>query len=137
MIRVEINGLDLYDEFKLITTSVSIEPASQKKYYIDVPGANGKIDYTSFFGKPVFENRTISITLMRKYDQEIAELKYKLELLFNGQKANISFSDDDDHYWKGRIAFEKNDDDKVIYELKMKIDAEPFKFLKLYDEEVK
>ena len=128
MIKVYINDHDMFEEFGLFMTDREIGAAEPNLYKQTVPGKNGDLDYTSFFGDITFKNRIIKITLSNKSDINTQELKYSLEMLFNGQEVNLIFSDDEDNYYKGRLTFESNDDDTKIYDLKMKLDAYPFKF---------
>lgn len=137
MIKVYINDHDMFEEFGLFMTDREIGAAEPNLYKQTVPGKNGDLDYTSFFGDITFKNRIIKITLSNKSDINTQELKYSLEMLFNGQEVNLIFSDDEENYYKGRLTFESNDDDTKIYDLKMKLDAYPFKFKKSDNSEVK
>lgn len=137
MIKVYINDHDMFEEFGLFMTDREIGAAEPNLYKQTVPGKNGDLDYTSFFGDITFKNRIIKITLSNKSDINTQELKYSLEMLFNGQEVNLIFSDDEDNYYKGRLTFESNDDDTKIYDLKMKLDAYPFKFKKSDNSEVR
>ena len=137
MIKVYINDHDMFEEFGLFMTDREIGAAEPNLYKQTVPGKNGDLDYTSFFGDITFKNRIIKITLSNKSDIKTQELKYSLEMLFNGQEVNLIFSDDEENYYKGRLTFESNDDDTKIYDLKMKLDAYPFKFKKSDNSEVR
>ena len=137
MIKVYINDHDMFEEFGLFMTDREIGAAEPNLYKKTVPGKNGDLDYTSFFGDITFKNRIIKITLSKKGDINTQELKYSLERLFNGQEVKLIFSDDKDNYYKGRLTFESNDDDTKIYDLKMKLDAYPFKFKKSDNSEVR
>ena len=137
MIKVYINDHDMFEEFGLFMTDREIGAAEPNLYKQTVPGKNGDLDYTSFFGDITFKNRIIKITLSKKGDINTQELKYSLEMLFNGQEVKLIFSDDKDNYYKGRLTFESNDDDTKIYDLKIKLDANPFKFKRSDNSEVK
>lgn len=137
MIKVYINDHDMFEEFGLFMTDREIGAAEPNLYKQTVTGKNGDLDYTSFFGDITFKNRTIKITLSNKSDIKTQELKYSLEMLLNGQEVKLIFSDDEDHYYKGRLTFESNDDDTKIYDLKIKLDAYPFKFKKSDNSEVR
>ena len=137
MIKVYINDHDMFEEFGLFMTNREIGTAEPNLYKQTVPGKNGDLDYTSFFGDITFKNRIIKITLSNKSDIKTQELKYSLEMLFNGQEVKLIFSDDKDNYYKGRLTFESNDDDTKIYDLKIKLDANPFKFKRSDNSEVR
>lgn len=137
IIKVEIDKKDLFEEYGLYLTKRSIPPAEPNIYTLEIPGRNGKLDYTDFYGKLSYQNRKIEIELQKKADRNTQELKYLLEKEFNGQEVQLSFSDDYDHYWQGRINFTENDDDTDIYKLSFTLDAYPFKFHKLFNTEVR
>ena len=136
-VQVEINDIDLFKEYGLILTDREIGTAVPNLYQTTIPGRNGKLDYTEFYGDLTYQNRTIKMTFSKKVDKSTQELKYLIEREYNGKVLNVSFSDDNDHYWKGRATISSNDDDSETYRLEISLDAHPFKFLKQYDKEVR
>lgn len=137
IIHVEIDDIDLLDEYGLYLIDRDIGVATPNLYQTTIPGRNGKLDYTDFYGEVTYQNRQIKITLAKKVDKKTQDLKYELEKTYNGQLVKLSFSDDEDHYWKGRITVTSNDDDTELYKVEFNMDAHPYKFLKLYDKEVR
>lgn len=137
MIKVEIDELDILKEYGLYLIERTIDPLTPNLYQTTVPGRNGKVDYTAFYGDVTYQNRNIKMKFAKKVDKKTQDLKYELENKFSGSYAKVSFSDDDDHYWKGRLSIETNDDDTELYQIEMVLDAHPFKFLKQYDKEVR
>lgn len=137
IIHVEIDDIDLLDEYGLYLIDRDIGVAAPNLYQTTIPGRNGKLDYTNFYGEITYQNRAITITLAKKTDSKTQDLKYELERNYNGKLAKLSFNDDEDHYWKGRITVTSNDDDTGLYKVTFNMDAHPYKFLKLYDKEVR
>lgn len=137
MINVWINEHDMYDEFGLIMTYREIGVAQPNIYKQTVPGKNGDLDYTSFFGDITYKNREIIVNFSKKEDANTQSLKYKLEMMFSGKNVKLSFADDKDHYYIGRLTFNSNDDDKCVYDLKVCMDAYPFKYKSSDDSEVR
>lgn len=137
MIKVYINDHDMFEEFGIIMSKRSIGTAKPRIYKQSIIGKNGDLDYTPFFGDLTYENRTITIEFSKKRDSNTQSLKYQLERILNGKEVRLSFSDDESHYYKGRLSVESNDDDFHLYDLKVTIDAHPFKFKKSDDSEVK
>lgn len=137
MINVLINDYDMFNDFGLILTYRKIGVAQPNIYNQSIPGMNGVLDYTSFFGELTYKNRPIELVFSKKNENDTQQLKYQLEMLFNGKEAKIVFSDDEQHYWKGRISFSNNDDDTYLYEINAEIDAYPFKFNISDDSEVR
>ena len=137
MIKVFIDGHDMYEEFGIIMSKRSIGTSKPRIYKHSIIGKNGDLDYTSFFGDLTYDNRTITIEFLKKRDSNTQSLKYKLERMLNGKEVKVSFSDDESHYYKGRLSVESNDDDFLVYDLKVTIDAYPFKFKNSDDSEVR
>lgn len=137
IIHVEIDGIDLLDEYGLHLVDRNIGVATPNLYQTTIPGRNGKLDYTDFYGEVTYQNRVITITLAKKVDSKTQDLKYELERNYSGNSVKLSFSDDEDHYWKGRVTVTSNDDDTELYKVTFNMDAHPYKFLKLYDKEVR
>lgn len=135
MIGVKIESIDMR-EYGLILTYRKINAPKPKLYTLSVPGMNGVIDYTDFYGDVTFENRKIELKFQKKVSGDMVFLKQNIEKM-NGKNVKIVFSDDPSHYWKGRLTIENNDDDTHIYQLEMTLDSFPFKFSLKNDVEVK
>lgn len=137
MIKAFINDHDMYAEYGLIMTDRKIGVAVPNIYKQSIPGMNGKLDYTSFYGEVTYQNRKITVTFNKKVDSDTESLKMNLEKEFNGKVVKLRFSDDEAHYWKGSLSFTQNDCDKIIYELGIELDAYPNRFNVSNDSEVK
>ena len=137
MIRVTINDIDFLEEYGLYLIDREIGVAAPNLYQTTVPGRNGKLDLTDFYGDVTFQNRSIKMKFAKKVDKDTKELQYFLERKYSGQMAKVSFGDDEDYYWNGRLTIESNDDDTEIYQIEFTLDAHPFKYLNLYDKEMK
>lgn len=137
MINATINNHHFFNEYGLYLKERSIGSAQPNLYKKSVPGMNGDIDYTSFFGDVTFQNRQIKAVFFKKVDSNTQKLKYDLENMFNGKEVKITFSDDPLYYWKGKCTIDSNDDDTKIYQIEIAIDAYPFKFKLSDDSEVR
>lgn len=77
-----------------------------KTEYIDVPGADGSLDYTEVLtGKPRYANRTgqwdfIIDNGYRKWHELYSEILLRL----HGKKMKIILDDDPNYYWEGRLS---------------------------------
>ena len=54
---VKFGHIHSYSNLNLILSEVSIQPATPKTNYIDVPGADGSIDQTAALGEVRFNDR--------------------------------------------------------------------------------
>ncbi len=131
MIHVKINNDDIQEEYRLFNTHYEVEPLEANIYQTTVPGRNGVLDYTDFYGELTYKNRTITAKFEGDYDKErTQEMLDEFERKYVGKVVEIAFSDDEWYYWKGRLSISKRTDDKKKVELEIKIDAEPLKYRK-------
>ena len=136
MHRAIINNRDMYYDFGLVMTDKKISTAVPNIYKQTVPGRNGDLDYTDFYGDITFSNRSIDVEFKKLVDENSKKLQYYFDTTINGREIKISFTDDPRYYWKGRCKIEENDDNGKIYTLSIKIDAYPKKFKRVDDTEV-
>ncbi|WP_279161125.1 hypothetical protein [Thomasclavelia cocleata] len=126
---VIIENCNLRDFFDLTMTSKSISSAEVKKETVDIPNVDGVIDLsTALTGDVVYKNRVVKITLI-KDDPEGKLLKFQSEFdnRFHGKMAKLTFEEDPEYYWKGRINIEHKID-KVIDQVTLTLDALPYKY---------
>lgn len=135
MRTVEINGINLFDEYGIIMKHYEISPLSPNLFSTEVTGMDGELDYTDFYGDLTYKNRTITIELLAFYDKDTPRLMYFLENELSGKMVKVSFSDDEDYYWQGRLSFSKNDNDTKKVDIDLSVNAHPFKYLKNYETE--
>ena len=103
---VKLNGVDLYTEKGLILLAdYTIEEATPKENWIDVPGANGAIDGSrALTGYPVYNTRGISWAMgIRATDAELTALRDYLHTNFHGRTCELSFPWDTDHHYTGLL----------------------------------
>lgn len=117
-----------FDMFKLILNSKEIEIPEIKKNQIDIPGGDGSVDMTSFFGEPKYKNRelkldfTINSSVIDPYEAYILVLS-----LLHGTNRKIIFDDDSGFYYQGTIHVGEYKWKKGIATLSITCDCEPFK----------
>lgn len=76
----------------------------QETFYLDVPGADGFLDYSeALTGRPVFKKRGIEISLGGK----MARSRWQsfvstLRILLHGKQVRVVFDDFPGYYWEGR-----------------------------------
>ena len=133
-------GLTIYDintkrhyhtfrDLDLILNSKEIGEPKPKIYEAEVDGANGKIDLTEFFGEVKFRNRTIKINLTCILPKaEFPKQFSKLQNIFHGKMVHVTFDDDPDWYYVGRLTVPSWKAEKSIATLTMELDAYPYKY---------
>lgn len=126
---VYFDDLNSYEELDLILTSKTISAPKPKTAMIDIPGGDGVLDYTEYFGEVRYENRSIELefaTLRPKED--FLSLFSAIQERLHGKVVKIKFSEDLGFYYKGRITVDKWKSNGRIGKIAMEIDAEPFKY---------
>ena len=61
MNTVYFENLNSYDDLNLLLESKEIEVPTAKTEYVEVPGSDGKIDFSEFFGEIKYEDRKIKL----------------------------------------------------------------------------
>jgi len=82
-------------------------PPEAKTYYVDIPGGNGALDFSEAFGAPLYNNRTLTLTLVYPTDTDLPPRRKVEQIagLIHGRAFRIWLSDEPTHYYDaGRCA---------------------------------
>ena len=92
-----------YDDFNLLLTSKEVAAPKVKTIEIDVPGADGALDLTEFFGEPKYENVTHKFKFSTIVPQsEFLTLFSTIKNAIHGKMQRIILDDDPLFYYVGR-----------------------------------
>ena len=120
-----------YNDWKLITKSRPvIGSPSPKTNYIDVPEADGKLDFTeALTGEVKYNNRTI------EFEFTVIEARNRWTGLYSeimnylhGKKMKLVFDEDPNNYYVGRFEVNEWKSDKRTSTLTITGDVEPYKY---------
>lgn len=91
-------------DYKLIPkTRPFVAPPPVKTIYLDIPGKNGKLDFTdALLGRPAFGNRTGSWTFIHSGENNIYDVIREIRKDIDGRLMNIVLQGDPIHYYRGR-----------------------------------
>lgn len=129
MNTVKFGEYQSYENLKLILTSKTIGSPAPKYETIDVPGADGIIDYTEYFGDVKYNNRNLQFDFtVIDGPSEFLTTYSRLLNLFNGKKMRVSLSDDPNYYYIGRVSVNEWRSDRRIGSVTINVDAEPYKY---------
>jgi predicted phage tail component-like protein len=106
-----------------------ISPPTPKTKYVEVPGKSGAIDMTdTLTGYTQYQNRKISFEFIIMAGRENWPAIYS-DLLdtLHGKKVRITFDDDPDYYYTGRVTVGKWDAEIVTAVITMSAEVEPYK----------
>ena len=125
---VRFGNYHSYDDFKLILSQKTIGTPSPKTETIDIPGGDGVLDLTDFFGEVKYNNRELSFEFSTVVPQaQFMNLFSEVQNALHGQKMQIVLDDDADWYYVGRIAVSEWKADRNIGKLTIDCDCEPYK----------
>ena len=128
MNAVIFNDLHSYNDFRLILTSKVIGKAEPKTEKIEVPCADGELDYTEYFGEVKYKNRSLSFEFSTIVSpKDFLALYSRLQNLLNGRKMKITLTDDAEYYYVGRVTVNEWASNKRIGKIVIDVDAEPYK----------
>ena len=116
-----------YSDLGMILSSKTIGSPSVKTSFIDVPGSDGKLDYTEYFGESKYNNRTLSFEFILIGSDQIsryADIQNKL----HGKKMNITLDEDTGFYYEGRLDVGDFSYDRGIGKIKLTADCSPWKY---------
>lgn len=126
---VNFGNYHSYVDLNLILSSKTIGEAKVKKSTVDIPGGDGNLDLTEFFGEPRFENRLLTFNFSSIEDLSSQPSQYSnIQNLLNGQLFNIVLDSDPDYYYVGRLEVGDWINEKCIGKLVVKADCNPWKY---------
>lgn len=131
------NSIDTYDDWRIVPDSRPlVEPPQVKTEYLDVPGADGSLDYTEALAGIKYSNREGSWTFYVL--NELANLGgsymrwnqlYSLIMkTIHGKRKRIWLESDPDYYYTGRVFVDKWSSDKDYSKITLKYIIDPWKY---------
>jgi hypothetical protein len=117
-----------WNDFQLILASKTIGTPSPKTETIDIPGGDGVLDLTEFFGETKYNNRNLSFEFSSMVNpSEFMTLFSMVQNALHGKKMTITLDDDPGWYYIGRISVSEWKTDRNIGKLTIDCDCEPYK----------
>lgn len=122
----EYNSLD----WMLILTNCEIEDAPARRYEVEVPGRDGKLDMSEALGGVYFENRRIELTFacINYTTQRHLLLASTVRNAIDGKLCRLVISSDLGYFWRGRCQVDATRLGIEGSELVVTMDAEPYKY---------
>jgi len=110
----------------IILTSKKIAMPSVKTSYVEIDGRDGAIDFTDYFGNVRYNDRTITCKFA-SLDPTIDKWQ-EVANVWQGKKGNISFSDDLNYHFVGRISLDYWTRNGATGEFTATIKCEPYRY---------
>lgn len=125
---IKFGNYHSYDDFSLILSQKTMGTPSPKVETIDIPGGDGVLDLTDFFGEVRYNNRNLSFDFSTMVPHEqFMDLFSRVQNALHGQKMQIVLDDDAEWYYTGRITVSEWKAERNIGKLTIDCDCEPFK----------
>ena len=125
---VKFGDFHSWNDFSLILSEKTIGSPSPKTEVIDIPGGDGVLDLTEFFGEVKYDNRTLEFVFSTKVPQsEFLDLFSRVQNALHGQKMRIVLDEDAEWYYVGRITVSEWKANKAIGKLTIDCDCQPYK----------
>ena len=118
-----------YDAFQLILSAKTIGTPSPKTETIDIPGGDGVLDLTEYFGETKYGNRKLSFEFSSMViPEDFMSLFSMVQDALHGKKMKITLDDDPGWFYFGRISVSEWKVDRNIGKLVVDCDCEPYKY---------
>lgn len=123
------NGYALHRDFEMNVLEIAESMPTLWSHTLNVPGRSEIVDFTDVLnnGKPSFKDRKITISL----EQEERERWYKKMMHFarkvHGRKFNIMRSDDQEHYYTGRVILDAKRLNVLYNQYNLTITCDPYR----------
>lgn len=125
---VKFGNYHSWDDFSLILSQKIIGTPSPKTETIDIPGGDGVLDLTEFFGETKYNNRNLSFEFSTIVPQsEFMNLFSRVQDALHGQKMQIILDDAPEWYYTGRISISEWKAEKAVGKFTIDCDCEPYK----------
>lgn len=118
-----------YDDLDLILSSKTIGSPSVKITTVDIPGADGVLDFTEFFGEPKYNNRTLTFEFrsIKTFSAQLAQ-DSSVKNALHGKKMKIILDDDPNYYFYGRVSVgDWESENNIVGKVTITCDCEPYK----------
>ena len=117
-----------FNDLRLILATKTMGTPSPKTETIDIPGGDGVLDLTEYFGDTKYNNRNLSFefsTMVPKSD--FMAVFSAVQNALHGKRMAITLDEDPDWYYTGRISVSEWKAEKNIGKLTIDCDCDPYK----------
>lgn len=128
---VKFGNYHSYVDFGLILSTKTIGAPPAKTNVIDIPGADGVLDLTDYFGETTYNNRILSFQFRTIAEMsEFPNLFSTIQNAIHGKKLKIVIDGDEDFYYIGRVNVNEWKSNGRVGLIVVDCDCEPYKYKK-------
>lgn len=118
-----------YRDLKLLLAKKEMGSPAVKTNEVDIPGADGKLDMTDFFGEPKYDNVTHKFDFITQEEREKFPLQFAvIKNAIHGKKVRIVLDDDPTFFYLGRCHVSSFTNEKGAGAVGVDCDCEPYKY---------
>ena len=126
---IRFGAFHSYNDLRLVLSKKEMGSPTVKAQKLDIPGADGTLDLTDFFGEPKYEDVTHRFDFSTAYPQEefisqFSTIKNKI----HGRKIRVVLDDDPLFFWVGRCHVSGFTSEKGIGTISVEVDCDPYKY---------
>lgn len=119
-----------YSFYNLILNSKEIGSPEVKTNHIEIPGADGYIDFTNFFGEPKYKNRKLVFHFTVNHavgiDKYLSTYQ-NVHTILHGKAMKITLDEDPDWYYYGVVHVGDYQCNRNIATFDIECDCEPYR----------
>lgn len=132
---VTFDGQHSYSVFRLLLNSYEIGEAEPNYMLVEVPGANGVLDYSDYFGGITYKNRELKFSFTFWCSRMELNAAYKtLQSKLHGKNCKIILDDDKGSYYIGRVSVGSLVPDGQIGTVELTANCDPFQYARKTNE---
>lgn len=127
---VIIGGHNTYDEWGMVPTSrLHVSPPEVKTNYIDVPGADGQLDYSTVLtGSVRYGRRTGSWEFWLKPGEKWMNVYTDILAKIHGKESKLYLTDDPDYFYNGRVSVNEWSSEEQNSKIVLDYNLDPYKY---------
>lgn len=114
-------------DLQMILSEKEIGAPPTKKDALDIPGGDGELDMTEFFGEPKYGNATHKFTFTT-IENDLLTQYSKVKNALHGKKLRIVLDADPSYYYTGRCDVSNFHDEHGVGKIVVTCDCEPYKY---------
>lgn len=117
-----------YRDLQMILSEKEIGAPPVKKDALDIPGGDGELDLTEFFGEPKYGNATHKFTFTT-IEKDLLTQYSSVKNAIHGKKVRIVLDDDPTFFYMGRCEVSSFHDEHGVGTIIVTCDCEPYKYM--------
>ena len=116
-----------FRDLQMILSEKEIGAPPVKKEALDIPGGDGELDFTEFFGEPKYGNVTHKFTFTT-IQKDLLTQYSTVKNALHGKKVRIVLDDDPTFFYMGRCEVSSFHDEHGVGTIVITCDCEPYKY---------